>query len=222
MMKHMLLACLALVWAWQPAVAQEAPPDTTGILQTILLPRVSETLRERGVPIEEIEAAVMGAREQGVPAGETTDALQETAGAVEETGPIENFGAFVQEQLRSGLRGRELAEAIHAEHRRRGIGKGKKLESRQGPPAEAGQQGRGQSQGQAGRDTSARGGPPGVPGAEAAERGRGQAQGRAGGDTTGRSGPPAGRGQRGERPDSVVQPPDSGPPPDTGGNGGDR
>lgn len=102
------------------------------ILRAILLPRTSEELREEGVPEEEVEAAIWSARQQGVPAAETQEVLEESRDAVRDNGPIDNFGAFVQTQLDAGLRGRDLAAAIHAEHARRGIGKGKKLESKRG------------------------------------------------------------------------------------------
>lgn len=126
-----LMIGLVLVWAPLSVAAQEeAPPDTIGILKAIRLPDLTEILRERGVPTEEIAAAIEGARRRGVPPGEMTGVLEETAESVERTGPIENFGAFVEEQLAAGLRGRELAEAIRAEHGRRGIGPGERLESR--------------------------------------------------------------------------------------------
>lgn len=157
-----LLCCLAIGLTAQPAVAQDPPPDSASILQTILLPTAAEALRELGVPTEEIESVVAGARERRVPPSETAVILQDAAQTVDEHGPIDNFGAFVQEQLQSGLRGRELAEAIRAEHARRGIGKGRKLESHargpddRGPAAGAGRPGGERGPAAAGN----RGGPP--------------------------------------------------------------
>ncbi|MFO7892562.1 MAG: hypothetical protein R6U63_02410 [Longimicrobiales bacterium] len=186
--KRMMLASLVLLWAAQPAPAQETAADSQAvavaeILQAIQLPDVSEVLRERGVPMEEIEEMIDAARARGVTAGESTDVLEETAEAVEDTGPIENFGAFVQEQLQAGLRGRELAEAIRAEHRSRGIGQGNKLESRrgqgQGPP---GQRGRGERGPDSAEGPGSRGGP------DSAAQGRGN-----------RGGPPGERGRPPER-----------------------
>lgn len=173
---------LALAWAPLSVTAQEeVPPDTVGILQAIQLPDLTEILRQRGVPTEEIAAAIEGARRRGVPPGEMTGVLEETAESVEQTGPIENFGAFVEQQLAAGLRGRELAEAIRAEHGRRGIGPGQRLESR----------GRG-SAGEGMRPPEAdrgRGMPGGVPADTMA-------------DTTGRRDPSVDRGRRG-RPDTL-------------------
>lgn len=191
--KRMLLSApLALLWAAQPAPAQETAADSQAvavaeILRAIQLPDVSQLLRERGVPPEEIQEVIAAARERGVPASESTDVLEETAEAVEETGPIENFGAFVQERLQAGLRGRDLAEAIRAEHQRRGIGQGMKLESRrgqgQGPP---GQRGRGERGPDSAEGPGSRGGP------DSAAQGRGN-----------RGDPP---GQRGRRPGRDTMP----------------
>lgn len=189
-----LVIGLALAWAPSSVAAQEeVPSDSVGILQAIQLPDLAEILRERGVPTEEIEAAIEGARRRGVPPGEMTGVLEETAETVEQTGPIENFGAFVEEQLASGLRGRELAEAIRAEHGRRGIGPGERLESRG-----RGSAGEGRRPPEAGRGR-------GVPADTMA-------------DTTGRRDPSVDR-RRGGRPDTL---PDRGrrdTVPDTSGVG---
>jgi hypothetical protein len=202
--KRMVLAWLALAWAWQPGIAQDTTRDSGDILRAILLPTVSEILRERGVPPEEIEAAIDGARQRGVPVSEMADLFDEAARTVDEHGPIENFGGFVQEQLAAGLRGRDLADAIRAEHARRGIGKGNKLESRrQGPGAERGP-------GAAGRRPGDERGPGAAGQGQADERGPGAARPGADrappaevGDSAGRRGPPAGRVQPPPRPDTV-------------------
>ncbi len=119
----------------------QAQETTTrpNILEAILLPRVSDSLRKEGVPEDEVRVAIEEAMRKRLPPAETKQVLDETARSVRESGPIDNFGAFVQTQLDAGLRGRELAAAIHAEHARRGIGKGKKLgveKARGGPKAE--------------------------------------------------------------------------------------
>lgn len=193
--RRAVLILVALALVQHPAAAQEEPTaqeetGSTAILEAIRLPEIAEGLRERGVPVEEIEAAMRGAREGDVPPGEMTGVLEETAESVDETGPIENFGAFVQDRLAAGLRGRDLAEAIRTEHARRGIGQGRMLESRGrgagGPP------------GQAGRDRmrpDSAMGPGGM--------GPGGMMGDSMADTAGRRGPPMGAGQRGGRPDST-------------------
>ena len=50
--------------------------------------------------------------------------LQDEVAATAAGQPKDNFGAFVQAQHRAGLRGRALADAIHAEQARRGMGRG--------------------------------------------------------------------------------------------------
>lgn len=164
-----LMAALVALWIPHSAGAQETETErVTDILRAIQLPEATEVLRQQGVPAAEIEAAIQGARERDVSPDVMTGVFEESSQTVEEHGPIENFGAFVQQQLEAGLRGRELAEAIRAEHARRGIGKGNTLGPRgrgQGPP----------------------GGPPGPPGGM---RDRGDT-----GDTMPRG--PAARGQRG-------------------------
>ena len=199
--RRILLPLIPLVLVAAPLTAQEntVPPteatDPASILQALDLPRVAEILRQRGVPTEEIEAAIESARQRAVPPEEMAGVMEETAETVDETGPIEGFGAFVQERLAEGLRGRELAEAIRAEHARRGIGPGNRLD-RRGPPEGRGPGMRGEGM----PDTM---GPPGRPGM----------QGR-------RGGPPD--SMRGGPPDSVRRgPPDSvqGGRPDTAGGG---
>jgi hypothetical protein len=172
--RSVFLASLAVALSAPPAMAQvatrENARDSVDILRTILMPAIAATLRERGIPAEEIEAAVLGARASGVPASETSDILRRTVRATDEYGPIDNFGAYVQELLRSGLRGRDLADAIHAEHARRGIG----AAGRGGERREPGEVG----------DSAGRRGPP-------AERGRPDEAG----DSAGRRGPPVERGR---------------------------
>lgn len=113
------------------------------ILRAIDLPRAAAELREAGLPVDEVRAAIETARRRQVPAAETDVILEEANQAVEEHGPIDNFGAFVQAQLETGLRGRELAAAIRAEHESRGIGRGRRLER-------SGEAGRGQGRPEAG------------------------------------------------------------------------
>lgn len=151
--KHAVLVGLSLATISPPLVAQDVVREGADIIQAILLPRVSEILRDRGVPVEEVESAIEGARRNGVAPSEATTLFEEAVVSVEENGPIENFGGFVQQQLERGLRGRDLAAAIRAEHAARGIGRGQRLESarggqgRGGPPGEAGPGGRGPAAG---------------------------------------------------------------------------
>jgi hypothetical protein len=102
------------------------------ILEAIKLPQAADEAREEGVPEKDVRVAIEEAFKRGVPAAETKEVMVQSTRSVRENGPIDNFGAFVQSQLDKGLRGRDLAAAIHAEHARRGIGKGKKLKGSKG------------------------------------------------------------------------------------------
>lgn len=97
--------------------------DALNVERVIDLPVVTHKLREGGVPDAEVKAALDATKGKGLTATETTDALDAAEEAVEEHGPIDNFGAFVQAQLEAGKRGQELAAAIKAEHEARGKGK---------------------------------------------------------------------------------------------------
>jgi hypothetical protein len=122
------LAALLAVAAAASAAAQAASEEEAAeVLAAIRLPASAQALRERGVPAEEVGAAVREAKERHVRATDAQGALAASAEAVESHGPIENFGTFIRAQLAAGLRGRELAAAIRAEHRARGIGKGRRL-----------------------------------------------------------------------------------------------
>lgn len=152
-----VVSCLAMVSAAEPARTMgQAASGSVGMLEAIQLPAMAQTLRGEGIPAVEVRAAVVGARNSGVAAGEIAVIFRATAATVNEHGPIDNFGAFVQQQLRAGLRGRDLADAIRAEHARRGIGKGKKL-GQQGQRRGPGAAGKAHGHGRAGgvRDNAA-------------------------------------------------------------------
>lgn len=103
-----------------PAGAQEA---RTSILQAIRLPTATREARELGVPETEIRSVFDLARERKVSPGSLAELFTAENEAIRQNGRIDNFGGFVQRQLDAGLRGRDLAAAIHAEHARRGMGK---------------------------------------------------------------------------------------------------
>jgi hypothetical protein len=154
---------------------------------TILIPLIlvlpsaatAQTLREKILAAANLPVAAADAREAGVSEGQLSDifgtfrknrlpaddawrVLDGEVRVVKEGGSKENFGAFVQTQLDAGLRGRELAEAIHAEHARRGMGrpddKGKSGEARgreaERKPAQArpGERQAGEAKGKPGND----------------------------------------------------------------------
>lgn len=119
-----LLAFAALA---QPAGAQQTPPsgESSLIANILNLPLAVEAARRAGIPSGTVWDVLDSLRRRRVPAGDAEVILRTEVEAVEAGAPKENFGAFVNEQLARGLRGRELAAAIHAEHARRGIGQGR-------------------------------------------------------------------------------------------------
>jgi hypothetical protein len=116
----MLMTLLAAV----PVAAQESV-KVLNVLQAVRLPTVTREARGLGVPDRDLQVVFATAREHNIPAGSLADLLSEENDAIRKNGPIDNFGAFVQQKLNAGLRGRDLAAAIHAEHAARGIGKGR-------------------------------------------------------------------------------------------------
>lgn len=129
-----LIVLAALV---QPARAQDTQPSAeSSLIANILnLPLAVESARRAGIPSGTIWDVLDSLRRRRVPAADAEQILRGEVEAVEKGGPKENFGAFVNAQLARGLRGRELAAAIHAEHARRGIGRGRG----KAPDAEKGQ-----------------------------------------------------------------------------------
>jgi len=98
-----------------------------GFLASLRLPVLAHETREKGVPDEDVKLAVSSLKDANVAPDDAVATLKETCASIDEKGPVENFGALVRSKIREGLRGRALAEAIHKEHEKRGIGKGKKL-----------------------------------------------------------------------------------------------
>lgn len=126
----MIRTCAALMLA---LVARAEPAPR--LERAIELPAVAQRLRDQGVPAAEVTLAVRSAKDHGLPASEATDVLEEGAKGEK----LDNFGKFVKGQLDAGLRGRELAQAIHEEQAKRG--KGGKGPDGEGPPGLDGEKG---------------------------------------------------------------------------------
>ena len=130
-----------------------ASPGDTELSRAADLPFVAQELRAGGLPEGEVRVALNALRDAKLSAADAEQALTAAEQGVERSGPIDNFGAFVQSQLDSGLRGRQLAEAIRAEHEARGKGGGRgKSGEDHGKSGEdhgksAGKQGKGQGKG---------------------------------------------------------------------------
>jgi hypothetical protein len=100
--------------------------------RAVRLPRTTEEAREAGVPEERVREILRTGRESRIPPDEMDEILVVENRAIREGGPVGNFGATVQELKASGLSGRELARAIHAEQIARGMKKPKTM-----PPGQA-------------------------------------------------------------------------------------
>lgn len=141
------LRLLGLVAAVAPALAG-AQADTTsreGLetrMRAILnIPKRADEIRKAGVPDSTVQRVldIFGAKR--VPPEQQEEILTAERDAAREHGPTDNFGAFVQARFDQGLRGRELAAAIRAEHAARGKGRGNAGNPGQGRgnrPADAG------------------------------------------------------------------------------------
>ena len=108
------------------AAAQEAPSrgGIDSVLRVLRLPRTTTEARTKGVPDSQVGGILDVLRRSKVPAGDAQEILAAEAEAKEAGRPSGNLGAFVQAQHQAGLRGQALADAIHAEQARRGVGRG--------------------------------------------------------------------------------------------------
>jgi hypothetical protein len=108
-------------------VSASATISASGLLASLHLPVLANETREKGVPDEEVKIAVTSLREAKVAPEDTIETFKATVASIDERGPVEKFGDLVRSKLKDGVRGKALAKAIHDEHDKRGIGKGKKL-----------------------------------------------------------------------------------------------
>lgn len=110
----MLLAALALL-----PQSNEAPTAVavgTRAQAALRLPAAVAELQAKGVPLSELNRALEAFRANAIPATDALTTLDVERGQAE---PMRNFGAFVQQQLAEGKRGKDLAAAIRGEHSRR-------------------------------------------------------------------------------------------------------
>jgi hypothetical protein len=94
----------------------------TQLLLAADLPVSAARARSEGASNAEVRGVLDALRNAKVPAHEARELIDEERSARRRNGPVDNFGAFVQSKLQAGLRGRELAAAIRAEHAARGKG----------------------------------------------------------------------------------------------------
>lgn len=88
------------------------------------IPKRTDEVRKAGVPDSTVQRVLEIFGVKRVPPEQQEEILVAERDAALEHGPTDNFGAFVQARLDEGLRGRELAAAIRAEHAARGKGRG--------------------------------------------------------------------------------------------------
>lgn len=123
-MRRLLLLALVFAVAISARAAAQVPDWVAQVIAAAQLPVTVADLRRDGVRDDEIRAVLDAMRGANVPAHDAKTLLDEERDARRQHGPVDNFGAFVQTKLAAGLRGRELAAAIRAEHAARGKGKG--------------------------------------------------------------------------------------------------
>ena len=178
-MRSPLLAAVLWVTAHASAAAQ-VPSWVNDLLVAAQLPVVAAEVRLDGVPGSEVQQVLDAMAAARMRAHEARQVLVLERDAVRDHGPVDNFGAFVQSKLSAGLRGRDLAAAIKAEHVARGKGK----------PATA----RGNSRGNAPGNTGVRGAQGSRGGQDTVQRGgKGAATRPSTSDKGGAKGPPAGK-----------------------------
>jgi len=141
MRRRLFIVILGLIFAGGLALAQDREADSTRpageeksamerlkdrVREAIWLPRSAEDAREAGVDRERVREVLRTGRDFGVSADEMRIILDTENEGLRQGGNPENFGAAVQAMKASGLRGRELAAAIHAEQAARGMKKQKR------------------------------------------------------------------------------------------------
>jgi hypothetical protein len=143
------------------AATSSAAQETSGgglatVLQSIFgLPKATQEARVLGVPESDLRVVLDTAREKRLPAGVVAEMIRDENDAIRENGPIDNFGAFVQARLNEGLRGRDLAAAIRAEHVAHGKGKGQGLSRSSAPAGSPGKSGSAGKPGSPGKSEAA-------------------------------------------------------------------
>jgi hypothetical protein len=119
---HVLLPLLALAPAALAAQGDSPATLASRISAASALPALAQEIRGSGVTGPELTSLLDVFRTKGIPAPDAKVILEEEWSASREHGPVRGLGPFVQARLDEGLRGRELAAAIRAEHAARGIG----------------------------------------------------------------------------------------------------
>ena len=129
-MRNIGLLFLLSATGLAPLAAQSSSPITVDniltsadqLLAATLLPTRTAELRDAGVPDTTVRRIFDLFHRNQIDPVQADGILVSTRDAAREHGPTDNFGAFVQTQLAAGKRGRELSDAIRAEHQKHGRG----------------------------------------------------------------------------------------------------
>ncbi|MBN1944420.1 MAG: hypothetical protein JW797_02035 [Bradymonadales bacterium] len=108
---------------FQVRARRQGATTPSPVVDATRLPITAARLREMGLGEADLVLMLGALRDNRVAAGEAARVLNETARSMRRYGRVDNFGTFVTEQIRQGMRGRELAEAIQQEHMTRGQGR---------------------------------------------------------------------------------------------------
>lgn len=145
-----LIPLLVLGPALLEAQAESSAALASRITAAAALPALAEEIRGSGVSRSELTSLLDVFRTKNIPAPDAKVILEEERSAARDHGPVPGLGSFVQARLDEGLRGRELAAAIRAEHAARGIGGDGMSGNARGKSAE-----RGNASGRGNRDDQA-------------------------------------------------------------------
>jgi hypothetical protein len=111
---------LCLLLAPLPLAAQDGAGVAERVVAAASIPALAGEVRSAGVSEDELGALLDALADGRVPGPDARVVLEEEAKAAKRDGPVSGIGSFVQSQLASGVRGRALADAIRAEHGKRG------------------------------------------------------------------------------------------------------
>lgn len=118
-----LISLTAIALAFPPALSAQDGSLLERVRAALELPVLGTEAREWGIPDERVSTTIRDIFRSGVPAADASRILDQEVRTVREGGSKDNFGSYVRSQVDAGLRGRALADAIHREHARRGMGK---------------------------------------------------------------------------------------------------
>lgn len=121
-MRRMFPLAMVVCLSARTTAAAQLTDRIQQILSATQLPVSAAQARNEGVSNGELRAVLDAMRNARLPAHEARVIIDEERNARREHGAVDNFGAFVQSRLQAGLRGRDLAAAIRAEHVARGKG----------------------------------------------------------------------------------------------------